>query len=143
MEPDLTVTKRKATDAVEALSPLQSTQKFAKSKLALAANDVIYTHSLVGFTRKARVITAHHNFHAGLERAHQSGHRLWHPAIAEDQVGHSDPVVSVHISGEGGQRAVGHADGDWWHVLEIVRMESRRTFITVCPASRACSRRDR
>src|SRR5215472_12132822 len=81
MEPDLTVTKRKATDAVEALSPLQSTQKFAKSKLALAANDVIYTHSLVGFTRKARVITAHHNFHAGLERAHQLDQPASCPAL--------------------------------------------------------------
>src|SRR5215471_1407782 len=120
MEPAFAVTKRKATDAVEALSPLQGTQKFAESNLALAANDVIHTHSLVGFTRKARVITSHHNFHAGLERAHQLDQPASCPALKghyrePNDFGIERSNQSGHISSERGQRAVGHADGDWGH----------------------------
>ena len=57
----------------------------------------------------------------GVDLVNQSLDSFPHPTITEDQICNSDAVVIIHISGKRGQSAVGHADGDRRHVLEIIR----------------------
>jgi hypothetical protein len=41
--------------------------------------------------------------------------------MAEDEIGNSYAVVLIHIAGQRGQGAIGHADRDRRHVLERIR----------------------
>jgi hypothetical protein len=41
--------------------------------------------------------------------------------VAENKIGNGDAVVSVNVACQRSQGAVGHADGDRWHVLEVIR----------------------
>ena len=147
VDPTGAVTKREAVDTFEASPPFQRAQEFAKCNFAFATYDEIHTRSLVRLGGKTRVIAAHNDFQAGLERscqfddatgrpplkghdresndcgiklANQPGNSLPNPTIAEDQIRHGNLMVGIHIPGQRRQRAVGHADGDRGHVLEII-----------------------
>jgi hypothetical protein len=42
-------------------------------------------------------------------------------ALRQNEVGDSDPMMRVDIPGEGGERAVGHADAHGRRMLERIR----------------------
>src|SRR5713101_5384853 len=127
VEPPIAGAVRKAGDPTEIPTLLQGTQKFAKRDLAFAAHDEIHIHSFIGFTGETRVVTAHHDFHSGLERTHQTddapsspalevhhgkadyvgikltnqpGDRVPHLTMAENQIGNCNLVVGIDVSCE-------------------------------------------